>query len=224
MEAFRSIGIGGEEARCGNAANCSATEAFSMSGTTICANQDDLPSDILANTDSSDKLFVERACCTPTNNMGADTAAPFVPQEEDVCVTESLAIYLGTSDESKNLGAIIGGSVGGVVFVLLAFGWWYGYTAQRKKEAEDLKKKAAAEATNSHTESSPQVASARAIPEEEEGPVPIAVTAVGEPAPSEASAPPSPRTYTIGHKAPIDYDGESSDPPVCRKPTLNGFF
>lgn len=202
MEAFRSIGIGGEEARCGNIANCSASEEFSMTGTTICANQDDLPSNILANTDSADKVFVERACCTPTKAaVGAGTAAPFAPQQEDVCVTESLAKQLGKSDGSKNLGAIIGGTVGGAVFLLLVFCFYY---LQTRKKAEETKK--AAEATKSNTESSPPVASASAVPEE--GPVPIAVTTIGDPvpAPPEASAPASPRTYNIGFKAPLDYD------------------
>ena len=133
MEAFRSFGIAGEEARCG-VANCSFTDDFFLNGK-ICANQDDLPSNVLANTDSEGQYFEERACCTPTEE-GA-TAAPFVTAEEDTCIAASLAKKFGQSDD-KNLAAIIGGTVGGAVFLMLVAGAGYFYTRRGKRLPRSL--------------------------------------------------------------------------------------
>lgn len=191
MEAFRAIGLGGEDARCDSiiANNCSATDnAFSLK-TTICVNRDDLPSNILANTDSADQSFVERACCTPASSSqdvdyfsttGSSTQAPFSTTEEDVCVTKSRAKQLGASSNSTNLAAIIGGVVGGAVLLVLIL-----YVMIRSYRRADGGGGGKA-ATVRRGEWSPPVA--RAVPEEEGN---VAVTTIGDPIPAP-SAPCSP--------------------------------
>lgn len=113
MEGFRSFGVAGEEARCG-IANCSATADLYTSRAS-CANQDDLPSNVIANTNKMGLEFVEKACCSP----GAKSA-PFGEGEPDQCAVDSLAKFLGLDDDSEmNLPAIIGGSVAAGVALLL---------------------------------------------------------------------------------------------------------
>jgi hypothetical protein len=117
MENFRSFGIAGEEARCGDA-NCTTSEDFSLTAS-ICANQDDLPSDLLANTDSRDLSFIERNCCTPTA-QGRGTFVPYEDSGNDICVTKSLAEQSG--DSQMSVAAITGAAVGGTVFMLAVIG------------------------------------------------------------------------------------------------------
>ena len=149
MEAFRAIGLAGDEARCNslsqNNKTCSTLEEDFSFQTTVCANQDDLPSNILANTDHAGHSFVERACCTPdaenyfstTAGSSPSTTAPFsvIEQENDevdVCVTRSLA--KGDSSD-PNLAAIVGGSVAGTVFLVLLVG---GFVMMRRRRRRDL--------------------------------------------------------------------------------------
>ncbi|CAB9520529.1 channel subunit alpha-2/delta [Seminavis robusta] len=105
MEAFRSFGISGDDARCGGASNCSTTVDISLAPE-VCNNRDDLPSIIVHNTDVEQVSFIERACCTGGSNG-------FGVVQNDTCIATSLSM----EEKSKNIGAIVGSVVGVLVGV-----------------------------------------------------------------------------------------------------------
>lgn len=198
MENFRSFGIAGEEARCG-ISNCTALEEFSLTAT-VCANQDDLPSNVLANSGAQDKSFIERACCTPTTQGGGTFAPLVLDSYTDTCVAESLSRQFEKSQISV---AAIAGGVGGAVFVLAVIG---GYILIRRRNNNDSQgQKATANvagieqpnANNTVMELGSGSATSSAPPPTapEEDPIP---TAIGHPipVPAEASVP---RTYRASY-------------------------
>jgi len=121
LEAFRSFGIDGDEARCGMTDNCTATDDMYFYGES-CANQNDLPSDVLANRDNIELHLVAKTCCTPTEESA--TSSPFVSKKVDSCIAASLKKQFDDdSGSDSNKAAIIGGSVGGAVFLLWCCGF-----------------------------------------------------------------------------------------------------
>jgi len=177
MEAFRSFGIAGDEARCG-VTNCSSTEAISLTSD-ICTNQDDLPSNVLNNQDDEDLYFVERACCTASSaeasSGGLATLLPPVAPN-DQCVALSLA---KGQTSGPSMAAIIGGSVGVVLVVL---GILCGLFYLRRRQSRLQKEKS----NSTAAESSVPVASAKAV----DGPVADGVVNLTVMSPSQVPSAP----------------------------------
>jgi len=177
MEAFRSFGIAGDEARCG-VTNCSSTEAISLTSD-ICANQDDLPLNVLNNQHDEDLSFVERACCTASSaeasSGGLATLLPPVAPN-DQCVALSLA---KGQTSGPSMAAIIGGSVGVVLVVL---GILCGLFYLRRRQSRLQKEKS----NSTAAESSVPVASAKAV----DGPVADGVVNLTVMSPSQVPSAP----------------------------------
>lgn len=117
LEAFRSLSIAGEDARCG-LANCSSTDDIVLTST-LCANQDDAPSNVLANTDTEGLLFVERTCCTVGFDSTGSQASSFLTAEVDTCT------LVTDQSDGMDVAAIVGGSVGGAAFLMMVAGAIY---------------------------------------------------------------------------------------------------
>ncbi|KAL3919816.1 MAG: hypothetical protein SGILL_003564 [Bacillariaceae sp.] len=186
MENFRAFGIAGEEARCG-VSNCTASEEFSLT-VSVCSNQDDLPANILANADSRDKSFIERACCTPSPK-GGGTYAPLEDLESDTCVARSLA----SQTKDLPIAAIAGGAAGGLVFLLAIVGGCILMRRKRESKNQEDSKAGQQKANSTMMEQSSATSSSPPPTAPEEYQVPAAI---GRPipVPAEASAP---NTYRI---------------------------
>lgn len=69
LESFRRLGPAGSEASCSE--NCSETDLVTVEEQG-CANQDDFPTEVIANRNMENKDFQERACCLVNTTVPSD--------------------------------------------------------------------------------------------------------------------------------------------------------
>lgn len=150
LESFRSLGLAGNEALCG-AANCTGTsvgmeKSFPVSWKSnhnICHNQEDLPTDVLANRDYQYASTVERACCNVDTSSSSSNVLFGGSAGNDTCVPQSKANPL-TSEP----GFIGGMSALAIMIVGLGVGgglWYRRRRSRNEKNDAELQQAVAAE-------------------------------------------------------------------------------